>query len=60
MSESNGQQMLPCPVCTQPGEVRVTKKDKPVSHLRSMRRPGVRAWTVRNRRILPPIGTDQQ
>jgi len=26
---SNGKRMFPCPVCTEPREVRVTKKDKP-------------------------------
>lgn len=29
MSDWNGKQMFPCPVCTQPREVRVTKKGKP-------------------------------
>lgn len=29
MATPNGKQMFPCPVCTQPREVRVTKKDKP-------------------------------
>lgn len=29
MSELNGKKMFPCPVCTQPCEVRLTKKKKP-------------------------------
>jgi len=29
MAALNGKPMFPCPVCTQPREVRVTKKDKP-------------------------------
>jgi len=29
MAVLNGKQMFPCPVCTQPREVRVTKKAKP-------------------------------
>jgi len=29
MAVRNGTQMFPCPVCTKPTEVRVTKKDKP-------------------------------
>ena len=29
MAVLNGKPMFPCPVCTQPREVRVTKKDKP-------------------------------
>jgi len=29
MAIVNGKRMFPCPVCTQPREVRVTKKDKP-------------------------------
>ncbi len=29
MSAQNGKRMFPCPVCTDPREVRVTKKDKP-------------------------------
>jgi transcription elongation factor Elf1 len=29
MAALSGKQMFPCPVCTQPREVRVTKKDKP-------------------------------
>jgi len=29
MAVMSGKRMFPCPVCTQPREVRVTKKDKP-------------------------------
>jgi transcription elongation factor Elf1 len=29
MAVANGKRMFPCPVCTEPREVRVTKKDKP-------------------------------
>lgn len=29
MAALNGKRMFPCPVCTQPREVRVTKKDNP-------------------------------
>jgi len=29
MATGNGKRMFPCPVCTDPREVRVTKKDKP-------------------------------
>ena len=29
MSALNGKRMFPCPVCTDPREVRLTKKDKP-------------------------------
>jgi len=29
MAALDGKQMFPCPVCTEPREVRITKKDKP-------------------------------
>ena len=29
MSATTGKRMFPCPVCTDPREVRITKKDKP-------------------------------
>jgi hypothetical protein len=29
MREFDGKKMFPCPVCTKPREVRITKKDKP-------------------------------
>ena len=29
MTALNGKRLFPCPVCTEPREVRVTKKDKP-------------------------------